>query len=127
MQTVYVFIPFFCSTANSCVLKVDGIEAVDRIQQQGQKYDLILMDIIMPVLDGVATCTILRRTEMTPVIAMTSNIRQSDIDMYYSSGMNDVLPKPFARETLLSMLKKYLAHSAENGQVEPQAPVRGAE
>lgn len=99
---------------------------MEKIHQQGLKYDLILMDIIMPVLDGVATCTILRRTELTPIIAMTSNIRQTDIDMYYSSGMNDVLPKPFARDTLLSMLRKYLMHFiGTSRQIEATVPTKG--
>lgn len=53
---------------------------------QTGKYDLILMDIIMPILDGIAACTMIRRTHMTPVIAMTSNIRNADIHSYYSAG-----------------------------------------
>ncbi|EEP80605.1 hypothetical protein UREG_05447 [Uncinocarpus reesii 1704] len=87
----------------------DGLEAVNKIQT-GSKYDLILMDIIMPNLDGVSACSVIRRFDATPIIAMTSNIRSSDIDLYFQNGMNDVLPKPFTRQSLLNMLEKHLVH-----------------
>ncbi|KAF3915213.1 hypothetical protein ABW20_dc0107971 [Dactylellina cionopaga] len=78
------------------------------------QYDLILMDIVMPNLDGVSTCSIIRnaRPDMKdpPIIAMTSNIRTSDINLYFNAGMIDVLPKPFTRDGLLQMLQKYLSN-----------------
>lgn len=94
----------------------------------GSKYDLVLMDIIMPNLDGVSACHLIRQFDNTPIIAMTSNIRSDDISMYFQHGkscrvfgiavygmlillgMNDVLPKPFTKEGLLQMLEKHLAH-----------------
>ena len=92
----------------------------------GAKYDLVLMDIIMPNLDGVSATHLIRQFDSTPIIAMTSNIRSDDISMYFShgkihddhrtspkltfTGMNDVLPKPFTKEGLLSMLEKHLSH-----------------
>ncbi|EZF28629.1 hypothetical protein H101_07691, partial [Trichophyton interdigitale H6] len=71
----------------SCVVDtaLDGLEAVNKIQG-GSKYDLILMDIIMPNLDGVSACSLIRRFDSTPIIAMTSNIRSSDIDLYFHHG-----------------------------------------
>lgn len=88
---------------------LDGLEAVSKIQDGG-KYDLILMDIIMPNLDGVSACHIIRQFDRTPIIAMTSNIRSDDIQMYFQHGMDDVLPKPFTRKSLLEMLEKHLMH-----------------
>lgn len=52
----------------------------------GSKYDLILMDIIMPNLDGVSACHLIRQFDQTPIIAMTSNIRSDDITMYFNHG-----------------------------------------
>ncbi|EWC47988.1 hypothetical protein DRE_02870 [Drechslerella stenobrocha 248] len=91
----------------------DGFEAVRKIQDAGDHgYDMILMDIIMPHLDGVSTCHIIRTTrpdrQDPPIIAMTSNIRSTDINVYFNAGMIDVLPKPFTRDGLLQMLQKYL-------------------
>lgn len=52
----------------------------------GSKYDLVLMDIIMPNLDGVSACHLIRQFDHTPVVAMTSNIRSDDISMYFQHG-----------------------------------------
>ncbi|KAI9651431.1 MAG: hypothetical protein M1829_003009 [Trizodia sp. TS-e1964] len=87
----------------------NGVEAVEKIHS-GKMYDLILMDIIMPKLDGVSACTLVRAFDSTPIIAMTSNIRSDDISMYFRNGMNDVLPKPFTKEGLLTLLEKHLGH-----------------
>ncbi|EXJ88896.1 two-component system, unclassified family, response regulator [Capronia epimyces CBS 606.96] len=95
----------------SCVVDcaLDGLEAVSKMQE-GIKYDMILMDIIMPNLDGVSACHIIRQFDRTPIVAMTSNIRSDDIQMYFHHGMDDVLPKPFTRKSLLDMLEKHLIH-----------------
>lgn len=47
---------------------------------------------------------------MTPIISMTGNSRPDEILTYFSNGMNDVLPKPFTKEGMLSMLEKHLLH-----------------
>ena len=65
--------------------KLDGLEAVNKMQE-GVKYDLILMDIIMPNLDGVSACHLIRQFDRTPIVAMTSNIRSDDIQMYFQHG-----------------------------------------
>ncbi|KXL45066.1 MAG: hypothetical protein FE78DRAFT_80321 [Acidomyces sp. 'richmondensis'] len=88
---------------------LDGLEAVNKMNA-GSKYDLVLMDIIMPNLDGVSATHLIRQFDNTPIIAMTSNIRSDDISMYFQHGMNDVLPKPFTKEGLLNMLEKHLSH-----------------
>jgi osomolarity two-component system response regulator SKN7 len=80
------------------------------------------MDIVMPQLDGVSAASLVRQFDSTtPIIAMTSNIRRDDINMYFNHGMNDVLPKPFTKEGLLNMLEKYLSHlKANEGQIPTQ-------
>ncbi|KAF2108684.1 HSF-type DNA-binding-domain-containing protein [Lophiotrema nucula] len=103
---------------------LDGLEAVNKMNA-GSKYDLVLMDIIMPNLDGVSACHLIRQFDNTPIVAMTSNIRSDDISMYFQHGMNDVLPKPFTKEGLLQMLEKHLAHLKKplaqgEGMIAPQ-------
>ncbi|KAK3626790.1 kinase-regulated stress-responsive transcription factor skn7 [Elasticomyces elasticus] len=93
---------------------LDGLEAVNKMNA-GAKYDLVLMDIIMPNLDGVSATHLIRQFDNTPIVAMTSNIRSDDISMYFQHGMNDVLPKPFTKEGLLNMLEKHLAHLKKGG------------
>ena len=66
-------------------VQFDGLEAVNKMNA-GSKYDLVLMDIIMPNLDGVSACHLIRQFDSTPIIAMTSNIRSDDIAMYFQHG-----------------------------------------
>lgn len=65
--------------------QVDGLVAVN-LMNQGEKFDLVLMDIIMPNLDGVSATHLIRQFDSTPIIAMTSNIRSDDISMYFQHG-----------------------------------------
>lgn len=65
----------------------------------------------MPNLDGVSATRNIRQYDMlTPIISMTSNFTDNDIMQYVGSGMTDILPKPFSKRTLYSMLEKYCAH-----------------
>ena len=73
---------------------LDGLEAVNKLNA-GSKYDLVLMDIIMPNLDGVSATHLIRQFDHTPIIAMTSNIRSDDIAMYFQHGK-------FLEQSLLS-------------------------
>ncbi|TFK33858.1 hypothetical protein BDQ12DRAFT_669888 [Crucibulum laeve] len=96
---------FGCTTD----VAVDGVGAVNKMNLE--KYDLVLMDIVMPKLDGVSATSLIRKFDhMTPIISMTSNSKPNEIMTYYSSGMNDILPKPFTKEGLLDMLEKHLMH-----------------
>ena len=88
---------------------VDGVTAVNKMNLE--KYDLVLMDIVMPNLDGVSATSLIREFDpRTPIISMTSNSAPNELLSYMSSGMNDVLPKPFTKDGLLNMLEKHLIH-----------------
>lgn len=107
---------------------VDGFSALDKVNVE--KYDLILMDVVMPNLDGVTTTGMIRQFDSaTPIISMTSNIKTNDIMHYFNSGstllrccltvgMNDVLPKPFTKDSLLGMLEKHLLHMKQMQQMQ---------
>ncbi|CBQ73752.1 related to SKN7-transcription factor [Sporisorium reilianum SRZ2] len=87
----------------------DGMTAVNKMNHE--KYDLVLMDIIMPNLDGMSATSLIRQFDpSTPIISMTSNSGPSELINYMSSGMTDILPKPFTKEGLLNMLEKHLLH-----------------
>ncbi|KAJ7744923.1 hypothetical protein B0H16DRAFT_1559474 [Mycena metata] len=96
---------FGCTTD----VAVDGVSAVSKMNLE--KYDLILMDILMPKMDGITATLMIRKFDpQTPIISMTSSSRPAEIMRYFSSGMNDILPKPFTRDGLLDMLEKHLSH-----------------
>ncbi|GAA5947364.1 hypothetical protein JCM3765_001641 [Sporobolomyces pararoseus] len=88
---------------------VDGVSAVNKMKMQ--KYDLVLMDIVMPNLDGVSATSMIRQFDSTtPIVSMTSNSGPNDVMTYFSHGMTDVLPKPFTKQNLRGMLDRHLPH-----------------
>lgn len=88
----------------------DGLLAIDTAKQT--KYDLVLMDIVMPNLDGASAANFIRKfDENTPIVAMTSNFEQKDLENYLHHGMNDILAKPFTKDDLYLMLSKHLLGS----------------
>ncbi|MFM9910472.1 MAG: response regulator, partial [Chitinophagaceae bacterium] len=88
-------------------LAENGQEAVDKMKEYG--YDIILMDVQMPELDGLeATAFIRQQSYAQPVIiAMTANAMQGDRDDCIEAGMNDYISKPVKPEEIVVMLKKW--------------------
>ncbi|KAK9767729.1 kinase-regulated stress-responsive transcription factor skn7 [Basidiobolus ranarum] len=87
----------------------DGVAAVNKMNLE--KYDIVLMDIVMPNLDGVSATTRIRQFDaITPIISMTSNTTENDCMTYLANGMNDILAKPFSKAGLNGMLEKYCMH-----------------
>ena len=91
-------------------LASNGVEAVEAAR--AQKFDLILMDIQMPELDGLAaTQQILELSDhykTVPIIALTANAAKSDQLHYLQSGMTDFIPKPINPADLFDVLEKYV-------------------
>jgi signal transduction histidine kinase/CheY-like chemotaxis protein len=82
----------------------------------GSPYDLILMDIDMPVLDGYQVTSMLRRAGFTkPIIALTAHALSGDRERCLQAGCNDYTTKPIRRKLLLSVLARHL------GQSKPEA------
>ncbi|MCL2319837.1 MAG: ATP-binding protein [Treponema sp.] len=88
----------------------EGIARVkNRIAENKEPYDLILMDIHMPVMDGIeAASKIMELGTGTPVIAMTANVMTEDVELYKNLGMNDYIGKPFTARELWRVLLKNL-------------------
>ncbi|MFH1157209.1 MAG: response regulator [Pseudomonadota bacterium] len=88
----------------------NGIKALE-ILDQGAGVDLVLMDIMMPVMDGYETMKKIRsraRFGKLPIIALTAKAMQRDKDDCIAAGANDYLAKPVDMERLLSMLRVWL-------------------
>jgi CheY-like chemotaxis protein len=99
----------------------EGVEIVEARMKAGDKpFDLILMDIHMPIMDGLEAT--LRINEMgleTPIIALTANIMSNDTELYKASGMTDFVGKPYTSQDLWKCLVKYLpvvSYTAMDGQ-----------
>jgi signal transduction histidine kinase/DNA-binding response OmpR family regulator len=87
-----------------------GVEMIKNRKQNGEKqFDLVFMDMHMPVMDGLeASAKILEIETNIPIVAMTANIMSSDREIYRMSGMNDCVGKPFTSQELWRCLMKYL-------------------
>ena len=87
----------------------NGQEALDALNHRA--YDLVLMDIFMPEMDGVSATRALRQQytrDALPVIALTANAMQGDKERFLEAGMNDHLTKPLERKVLLACLYRWL-------------------
>jgi len=89
---------------------LSGKEALDKISVH--RYDLVLMDHMMPELDGIETVHIIRQFhkeyDNVPVIALTANAIDGMKDIFLNEGMNDFIAKPVEFRTLISKIKKWL-------------------
>jgi len=89
----------------------DGQEAVDMVNKKD--YDLIFMDIQMPVLNGVEATAKIRALQKnnhyTPIIAMTANAMKGDREKYIDAGMDDYISKPIKKDILLRLLSEWLS------------------
>ena len=112
----------------SVVVVNNGLQAVEAVSQQS--FDLVLMDIQMPVMDGFeATRQILNIQPSIPVVALTAAVMADDRKHAAEAGMCDHLGKPFGRDALAEMLAKWLNVAATEPSVAAVAiptPARSA-
>jgi len=85
----------------------NGQKAVDEALKK--EYDLIFMDINMPIMDGVTATKQLRKSNYTkPIVSLSANVIKSDIQSYKEAGMNDSLAKPIDTKDFNNILRKYV-------------------
>jgi signal transduction histidine kinase/CheY-like chemotaxis protein len=99
-------------------IAVNGLEAVNRVQHE--HYDIVLMDIQMPVMDGLTATKKIRSlpapTGNVKIIAMTANVLQEDVQQYLEAGMNAYVSKPFITDELILKMANVLACDTVNGE-----------
>jgi CheY-like chemotaxis protein len=93
----------------------NGKEALDKFGTS--KYDIILMDIQMPIMDGIIATKKIREIEQstntsTPIIAITANALAGDKEICLAAGMNEYISKPFQVEVLVQKITKLLSKTA---------------
>jgi CheY-like chemotaxis protein len=91
----------------------NGREALDMIEAAPGKYDIVFMDVQMPIMDGYESTRRIRalpapRMAELPIIAMTANVFKSDIENCLAAGMDNHLGKPLDIDKVLEMLRSYM-------------------
>ena len=104
---------------------VDGIEALNRVQ--GETFDLVLMDCLMPRMDGWDTSRAIRELAGTtggvPIVALTASALAGDEERCREAGMDDFLTKPLRRQALETVLARWLNRPATAPTADNEAPV----
>ncbi len=89
----------------------NGKECIKKVSKK--HYDLILMDIKMPVMGGVAALKVLKRLDnfKTPVVALTADARPNAEEIYLKEGFNDYVSKPFSKGEIEDKVEKFLGNN----------------
>jgi CheY-like chemotaxis protein len=110
----------------------NGVKAVEMFRANPDRYDMIFMDVQMPEMDGLEATHRIRAIEegmefgpqaqtpkelakQVPIIAMTANVFQEDIEKCLEAGMNDHVGKPLNLDEVLVRLRKYLPKVERSG------------
>ncbi len=95
----------------------DGQQAVEKASHT--RYDIIFMDVQMPVMDGLTATAAIRKLERpnaaVPIIAMTANTMEGDREAFLAAGMDDFVSKPFSRTQISNLVDTWRAKRADGG------------
>lgn len=106
-------------------LVVNGQESVDMLEQND--YDLILMDVQMPVMNGLDATMYIRSKlpapkKDIPIIALTASVLRADLDLCFQSGMNAYVPKPFKPWQLINTIAEVTGRERKPGTARKEPP-----
>ena len=99
------------STGYQVAVAYDGQEALDQVKKE--KPDLIILDLMLPKMDGYKVCRLLKfdeRYKKIPILIFTARAQEEDIKLAMECGAESYLTKPFEAQALLGKLEELLAH-----------------
>jgi two-component system, OmpR family, response regulator MprA len=100
---------------------VDGVEALTRVRRD--TFDALVVDVMMPGVDGLAVCRVLRAEgDRTPVLMLTARVETPDRVAGLDAGADDYLPKPFELDELFARLRALLRRAAPAAGTDPGLP-----
>ena len=99
-----------------CVKADSGIQALELLNKEA--FDLVLLDIMMPDMDGWEVCREIRKFSNVPIIMLTAREQQEDIVKGLRLGADDYMTKPFGEEELLARMEALLRRSAPAKRIE---------
>jgi len=96
----------------------NGVEAVDMFKANKDKYELILMDLQMPIMGGIEATKIIKEMDSDiPIVALTANAMKEDVQKTKEIGMNEHLNKPIDVEKLYEVFLKYISKKSEKSEI----------
>lgn len=101
----------------------DGMDAVEKVRKND--YDLIIMDVMMPRLDGFSACKEIRKTKQIPVIMLSARGEEYDKLFGFELGIDDYVVKPFSAKELLARIRAVIARSNASKVVEDVVTYKG--
>ena len=97
---------------HEAVVAADGETAVDLLLKQSEPFDAVVLDVMLPGMDGFAVARAIRAAQnYTPVLMLTARGRPEDVLEGFAAGADDYLPKPFELSILLARLNGLLRRS----------------
>jgi CheY-like chemotaxis protein/HPt (histidine-containing phosphotransfer) domain-containing protein len=119
-----LFEAYLKSTQHAVTFCENGKHALDRFAS-GAGFDLILMDVQMPVMNGLEATRAIRALEQaqsrpqTPILALTANALATDFESSYAAGCDGHLSKPISKQTLMRAIEEFAADKSDASRSEP--------
>ncbi|OUN85872.1 DNA-binding response regulator [Flavonifractor sp. An52] len=107
---------YFTAHGLDCDLARDGEEALDLLRDHD--YDAMLLDVLMPNLDGFSVCRVVRAKSRMPILFLTALGSEEDVLQGYALGADDYVTKPFSLAVLLAKTKAVIRRSRGAGDSE---------
>ena len=112
---------YFTAHGLTCALAKDGEEALERLRERD--YDAVLLDVMLPGLDGWGVCRAIRAESQTPIIMLTAKSETEDKVNGLKQGADDYITKPFEMKEVLARIEAVLRRSG----IEPEKSRRRLE
>jgi CheY-like chemotaxis protein/HPt (histidine-containing phosphotransfer) domain-containing protein len=119
-----LFQAYLKDTQHAVTFCENGQDALDRVAS-GAAFDLILMDVQMPVMNGLEATRAIRSLEQarsgmrTPILALTANALSTDFESSYAAGCDGHLSKPISKQTLMKAIEEFAVDKADTRRSEP--------
>jgi len=96
-------------------IAANGVEATHAVADHGERFDVVIMDVQMPAMDGYEAARVIRRDPKggaLPIIAMTAHAFEAERERCLEAGMNDYIPKPMHPDRLIALIQRWRAERA---------------
>ncbi|MGM0876817.1 MAG: response regulator transcription factor [Bacillota bacterium] len=106
-----------------CIKKTSGKDGINFLEKQ--KVDIVILDIMMPEMDGWTTCEKIREISNVPIIMLTARSDKEDVVKGLKKGADDYLSKPFNEQELLARIEAVIRRSSEQVKEEEAVTFKG--